>query len=718
MQAGIYLYIFIFMIKKTDNNQYKVTIPSRDEIFEFLERAKAPCQLSEIAGSLGFDTSDQRAALNRRLKAMLRDGQIIRNRRAGYGLLNKMDLIAGRVIGNSDGYGFLRPDTGGDDLYLSVKQMRTVLHGDHVVVRAAGFDRRSRREAVIVEVLERVNRTVVGRFFLEDNIGFIVPDNKRLSQDILVPSTQRKKAKTGDYVVAEITKYPDTHTQPVGKITEVLGKSNSIDMATDIAVRAYDIPWQWPDEVAGELARLKQKHKGKNRKDLRKLPLVTIDGADARDFDDAVYCERQGSEWRLLIAIADVSHYVKPGTALDKAAQERGNSVYFPKRVVPMLPELLSNDLCSLKPNEDRLAMVCELRVNRVGRVRQYTLYPAVINSRARLTYDSVAAILEDNKVHKKHKSIVPHIKDLHKLYSIMRKHRESSGVLDFSSTEIKLSFDKHGRIADINSVERHDAHRIIEEFMLAANIAVAEFLLSNEAPAVFRNHASPTQEKVNDLNQFLGDFGLQLGGGLDPKTKDYAKILRLVESRDDRHLIETVLLRSLPLAVYEGRNNGHFGLAFDHYTHFTSPIRRYPDLLVHRAIRRVLEKGGHYYNKNDMHNYGVHCSMTERRAEEATRDVVARMKCEFMLDKVGKVFDGIVSGVTGFGLFVELDDIYVEGLIHISALPADYYHFDPIAHSISGERSGRKYFLGDRIKISVTKVNTDERKIDFDYVG
>ncbi len=706
------------MSKKTNSKQYQVTIPERDEIIEFLKRSKVPRQLSEIAESLGISSSDERAALNKRLRAMLRDGQLIRNRREGYGLLDKMDLVAGWVIGHADGYGFFRPDQGGDDLYLSMKQMRTVLHGDHVVVRYGGFDRRGRREAVIVEVLERVNRTVVGRFFQEGNAAFVVPDNKRIGQDILVPSRQRKKAEKGDYVVTEITRQPDGHTQPLGKIIEVLGRSSSIDMATEIAIRAYDIPHQWPTEVEQELAKLEGRRWDKDRKDLRKLPLVTIDGEDARDFDDAVYCEKQGSGWRLVVAIADVSHYVRPDTALDKVAQERGNSVYFPNRVVPMLPELLSNDLCSLRPDEDRPAMVCDLLINRVGRVKQYTLYPASIRSRARLTYNLVDAMLAGAKVQKKYQSIIPQIRDLHELYSVMRQYRQQQGVLDFSSNEIRLSFDEQGGVADINSVVRHDSHRIIEEFMLAANVAVAEFLLTNEIPAIYRNHGVPDQEKINDLNQFLADFGLQLGGGSNPKTKHYAKILQLIETRDDKHLIETVLLRSMAMAVYEGKNNGHFGLAFEHYTHFTSPIRRYPDLLVHRAIRHIVEKAGYDYSKNDMHNYGTHCSMTERRADDATRDVMARMKCEFMLDKIGRVFEGIISGVTGFGLFVELDDIYVEGLIHISALPADYYHFDPITHSLSGERTGRKYFLGDRVKIKVTGVNVDERKIDFDYVA
>ena len=684
---------------------------------EFLERSGAPRQLQEIAQAFNVRSSAERSALSKRLKAMLRDGELMRNRKEGYGLLEKMDLVAGRVIGHADGYGFFRPDHGGEDLYLSMKQMRSVLHGDHVVARYGGYDRRNRREAVVVEVLEHVNRSVVGRFYKEGSIAYLVPDNKHIHQDILIPPHQRKKAGAGEYVVAEITRQPDKHTQPVGKIVEVLGRAGSVDMATEIAVRAYQIPYEWPDGVEEELAGLKRKQPVKGRQDLRGLPLVTIDGDDARDFDDAVYCEKLGKEWRLVVAIADVSHYVRPGTALDGAARERGNSVYFPNRVVPMLPELLSNDLCSLKPDTDRFAMVCDMRIGRTGRIRKYRLYPAVIRSRARLTYNLVGDVLAGKKAQRKYRPVVPHVADMHELYRLMHEHRQQQGLLDFSTSETRMYFDEQGRVSDIRAVERGDSHRIVEEFMLAANISVADFLLTHDIPCVFRNHAVPKEEKINDLHRFLDDFNLELGGGLDPCTKDYAEILELVRSREDRHLIETVLLRSMPLAVYEGRNNGHFGLAFEHYTHFTSPIRRYPDLLVHRAVRHILNKEAYGYDKNDMHHLGAHCSMTERRAEEAVRDVGARMKCEFMVNKTGKIYNGIISGVTGFGLFVELDDIYVEGLVHISALPADYYHFDPIAHSLSGERSGRKYFLGDRIRISVLSVNVDERKIDFDYV-
>ena len=706
------------MAKKKSQQDYRVAIPERHEISEFLQRSGAPRQLSEIAVALGINSSDGRAALNKRLKAMLRDGELIRNRREGYGLLDKMDLMAGRVIGHADGYGFFRPDRGGEDLFLSLKQMRSVLHGDRVVVRYGGFDRRKRREAVIVEVLERVNTTVVGRLYKEGSVAFVVADNKHISQDILIPPQQRKKAQAGDYVVTEITRQPDSHTQPLGRIVEVLGYSSSVDMAIEIAIRAYQVPHQWPDGVEDELTDLNREVPARGRQDLTKLPLVTIDGEDAMDFDDAIYCKKQGGEWRLVVAIADVSHYVRPGTALDKAAYERGNSVYFPNRVVPMLPELLSNHLCSLKPDTDRAAMVCDLRVNPVGRVKQCRLYPAVIRSRARMTYNLVNDILAGAKVYKKYKFAVPCITDMHELFRVMRVHREQQGLLDFSSNEIRMSFDaQSGRVTAINAIERGNAHRIIEEFMLATNRAVAEFLLNNNIPAIFRNHTVPEEEKIDNLNEFLADFGLQLGGGQKPKTIHYAKVLKLIETREDRHLIETVLLRSMPQAVYEGRNKGHFGLAFEHYTHFTSPIRRYPDLLVHRAVRHIIDNEVYEYDKDGIYQAGVHCSMTERRAEEAVRDVTSRMKCEFMLDKIGQAFPGIISGVTGFGLFVELDDIYVEGLVHISALPADYYHFNPIAHSLSGERTGRKYFLGDRIRVKLLSVNADERKIDFEYV-
>ncbi len=694
--------------------QYAVTIPQRKDILRLLKKSRAPKQLDEIAQALKVVTSAERAALNKRLKAMLRDGQIVRNRREGYSLLNKMDLIAGRIMAHPDGYGFIRPDEGGDDLYLSLREMRKVLHGDHVIVRQGGIDRHGRREALIVETIEAANNTVVGKYYREQSIGFLVPDNRRIHQDILIPSDKTLGARQGDVVVAEITRQPDKHTQPIGGVIEVLGNTSSIDMAVDIALRAYDIPHRWPDEVLAEADGLSTTIKAnKQRRDLRTLPFVTIDGAKAEDFDDAVYCRRDGGSWRLLVAIADVSHYVKAGTALDQEAALRGNSVYFPNRVIPMLPEKLANELCSLKPAANRYAMVCELAVSDCGRVEGHEFYPAIIRSVARLTYDEVDKVIQGrDKAH----GMAKEIGLLHTLYQAMHARRADLGLLDFATTETVMQFDAEGQIVDIHALSRNDAHRLIEEFMLAANVATAESLLQAKLPVLFRNHDRPAEEKITQLNAFLGGLGLQLAGGMAPKTRDYARIMALVQSRDDKRLIETVLLRSLPLAVYEAKNKGHFGLAFAAYTHFTSPIRRYPDLLAHRAIRRLLkQKQPGHYTATEIHQLGAHAGMTERRADEATRDVSQRMKCEFMLDKVGNRYHGTVSGVTGFGLFVELDDVCVEGLIHVTRLPRDYYHFDPITHSLTGEANGRRYYLGDRIRVEVIQVNADERKIDLE---
>ncbi|MBI4005843.1 MAG: ribonuclease R [Gammaproteobacteria bacterium] len=700
-------------------------LPERDAILKYLTDSNRPRSLRRIAESLGVEESNARQALDRRLRAMQRDGQIIKNRRGGYGLVDKMDLLRGRIIAHPDGYGFLKVDTGGDDLFLSPREMRGLLHGDRILARVTGIDKRGRREGALVEVLERANQQIVGRYYKEGNIGFVVPDNKRLHQDVLIPPANEGKAKPGQYVVTNILHQPDKHTQPVGDIVEILGDHMAADLAVEIAVRTYDLPCEWQDGVIKETRQFTEEiceSDKEGRSDLRNLPIVTIDGEDARDFDDAVYCERQGTGWRLLVAIADVSHYVKPGTALDEEAELRGNSVYFPRRVIPMLPEILSNGLCSLKPNVDRLCLVCELNINKQGKVKNYRFLEGVISSAARLTYTQVAAMLVDKDVssRKHYKSLLPHLENLYHLYQLVHKHRRSNAVIDFESTETRFVFDVNGGVENIQSYERNDAHRLIEEFMLSANVAAAEFLIKHEMPVLFRIHEIPKEEKLKDLRAFLGELGLSLGGGEEPSAKDYANLLDHIKKRDDRHLIETVLLRSLPLAVYSADNVGHFGLAFPVYTHFTSPIRRYPDLLIHRAIRHLLHHKSHNrfeYQRDDMHQFGAHCSMTERRADEATRDIIRWHKCEFMQEKVGEIFNGTISGVTSFGLFVELDDIYVEGLVHVTALPIDYYHFDPIGHRLRGERSNRVYRLANKVRVMVTRVDLDDKKIDFELV-
>lgn len=708
--------------KRREANKYENPIPSREFIMEKLAELAAPMKMAALAEELDLSTEDDLEALRRRLNAMERDGQLVRNRRGGFCLVNSKDLIAGRVIGHSNGFGFLKPDEGGDDLFLSPRQMRVLLHDDRAVVRVVGVDNRGRKEAAVVEVLERGNHQVVGRLYLEHGLGFVVPDNKRIQQKIVVPGDDLKNAGHGQMVVAEIVEQPTKRTQPIGRIVEVLGEHMAPGMETDVAIRTHDLPVEWPDAVESEISRLSKQVPEKAKKgrvDLRDLPLVTIDGADARDFDDAVYCEAKPNGWRLLVCIADVSSYVMPGSALDQEARERGNSVYFPDRVIPMLPEVLSNGLCSLNPEVDRLCMVCDLYISKEGTIARSRFYEAVMRSHARLTYNEVADMLieGDPELCKKHADLLPHLHELYTLYDVLHTSRSVRGAIDFDTTETRILFNDEHKVERIVPLERNDAHRIIEECMLAANVAAARLLLRKKLPALYRNHEGPKAEKLLNLKGFLGELALKLPGGEKPQTKDYADLLESVKGRPDSHLIQTVLLRSLSQAVYSAENQGHFGLAFPAYAHFTSPIRRYPDLIVHRAIKHVLISGtadDFTYTQHDLQGLGEHCSSTERRADEATRDVASWLKCEYMMDKIGDSFDGIITSVTSFGIFVELNEIYVDGLVHITALDHDYYHFDPVGHRLTGERSGRIFRLGDSMRVQVAAVNLDDRKIDF----
>ncbi|WP_275097626.1 ribonuclease R [Sedimenticola hydrogenitrophicus] len=702
--------------------KYANPIPSREFILQHLESAGVPMAQQELAAQLALQGEDDLEALRRRLNAMERDGQLVRNRNGALCIVNSKDLIAGRVIGHPDGFGFLRPDEGGDDLFVSPRQMRQLLHNDRAVVRVVGLDRRGRKEAAVVEVLERGNQLVVGRLYMDRGVGFVVPDNKRLHQDIVIPEDDFNGATHGQMVVAEIVQQPNKHMQPIGRIKDVLGEHMAPGMETDVAIWTHQLPLEWPEEVQQEIVHLGrevEEQSKQGRVDLRHLPLVTIDGADARDFDDAVYCEAKPKGWRLLVCIADVSSYVQPGSALDREAKSRGNSVYFPDRVIPMLPEVLSNGLCSLNPAVDRLCMTCELYVNQEGVVTRSRFYEAVMRSQARLTYDQVADMLIEGEpgLCATHADLLPHLHQLYALFQVLRDARSTLGAIDFDTTETRILFNAEHKVERIVPVQRNDAHRLIEECMLAANVAAARFLLRKKLPALYRNHDGPQAEKLLDLKEFLGELGLRLPGGVKPQTSDYADLLSEVRGRPDSHLIQTVLLRSLSQAVYSAENQGHFGLSFAAYAHFTSPIRRYPDLIVHRAIRHLL-KGGTLedfdYTQTELQGLGEHCSATERRADEATRDVTSWLKCEYMMDKIGEEFVGIITSVTSFGIFVELDEIYVDGLVHITALDNDYYHFDPVGHRLTGERSGMVYRLGDQVKIKVAAVNLDERKIDF----
>lgn len=705
--------------------RYEQPIASRELILEIIAEAGSPVDRDELAGLVNIRDDDGREALRRRLQAMVRDGQLVRNRRNCYALTEQFDLVQGRVIGHPDGFGFLVTDDDSDDVYLSARQMRSVFHDDRVQARIVGKDRRGRLEGEVVEVLQRNTHRVVGRFYRESGINFVVPDNKRLAHDISVPDAETNVATHGQIVTVEIIEQPGKRNRPVGRVIEVLGEHMAPGMEIDIAIRSHELPQEWPAAVEAEVGGYTEdvpEDAKQGRTDLRDVPLVTIDGEDARDFDDAVHCERTSSGWRLLVAIADVSHYVLLDTALDHEAEKRGNSVYFPERVIPMLPEVLSNGLCSLNPEVDRLCMVCEMQFDAAGKMTRSRFLEAVMRSHARLTYTQVAAMLidGDKKLGKKYHSLLPHLEALHELYKLLREAREARGAIDFETTETRIVFGEDRKIERIVPLLRNDAHKLIEECMIAANVAAARFLVRHKLPTLFRVHGRPDSDKVEDVQEFLRELGLSISGGLRPQAKDYARLLAAVTGRPDEHLINTVLLRSMPRAEYHPENIGHFGLAHEKYVHFTSPIRRYPDLLVHRAIRHALRGGkpaAFDYTHTDMQALGDQCSMTERRADDATRDAVDWLKCEYMLDHIGETFRGIISSVTSFGIFVELRDVYIEGLVHVTALGNDYYHYDPTRHWLMGERTNRIYRLGDTVVVNVVQVNLDDRKIDLELV-
>ncbi|WP_036253873.1 ribonuclease R [Methylobacter sp. BBA5.1] len=705
--------------------KYENPIPSRELILQLIEQTGRPMRRKEIAKAFSLVEDDQLEALRRRLRAMERDGQLIFNRAQQYCLVNSRDLIAGRVIGHADGFGFIKPDDGSDDLFLSPREMDQLMHNDRAVVRVSGVDKKGRREGAVVEVLERNTHQVVGRLYKERGFTYVVPDNKNISQTVLIEKGNAGKAKMGQIVVAEILEQPTKLRQPIGKVIEVLGDHMAPGMEIEMAIRSYELPDTWPDNLLEEIKFLKDEvpeSAKQNRVDLRSIPLVTIDGEDARDFDDAVYCQKTPTGWKLLVAIADVSHYVQIHSALDAEAQNRSTSVYFPEKVIPMLPEILSNGLCSLNPDVDRLCMVCELYINQQGKVIRSRFFEGVMRSHARLTYTKVANMLVegDKALAKQYQALMPHLQNLYALYKVLRISREQRGAMDFDTQETRIVFGPDRKIEKIVPVVRNDAHKLIEEFMITANMAAARFLNRNKMPKLLRIHDGPSPDKLLSLRSFLGELGLSLGGGAKPTPLDYMHLLDSVKDRPDAHLIQTVLLRSMSQAVYSPELKGHFGLALEAYAHFTSPIRRYPDLLVHRAIRHCLQgktAQNFHYGIPDMVTLGEHCSANERRADDATRDVVNWLKCEYMMDKVGEEFPGIISSVTSFGLFIELTEIYVEGLVHISNLAQDYFHFDPTSHQLLGEKTGIRYRLGDSVTVKVVRVDLDEKKIDFELV-
>ncbi|MBQ5965177.1 ribonuclease R [Massilia sp. ZL223] len=740
--------------KRTDLKQPTHTIPSREEILAVFRDAPEPLDAAALARALKVKPAAQEV-LGRRLNAMERDGQIRADRQSGtYMLTDHTGFVAGRVSAHRDGYGFVIPDEGGDDLFLSDREMQKVLHGDKVMARVTGTDRRGRPEGTIVEVVERANTHVIGRLLNEGGVWIVSPEDQRISQDILV-SGSPGKAKAGQVVSVELIEQPGRFQQPTGRIAEVLGELDDPGMEIEIAVRKFGVPHVFSAAAQKQAARLPNEvieADLADRVDLRDVPLVTIDGEDARDFDDAVYCEPvkigRAKGYRLLVAIADVSHYVKPNDSLDADAIERSTSVYFPRRVIPMLPEKLSNGLCSLNPAVDRCCLVCDMVVTVDGEVTAYQFYPAVMHSAARLTYNEVAEILGNTNGPEAQRrlNVVPHLLNLNEVFRALLKARQERGAIDFETTETYIVCNPLGKIEKIIPRTRNDAHRLIEECMLAANVCAADFLIRHKHPGTFRIHAIPTEEKLNQLRTFLKQVGLNLGGGSKPTARDYAEVMQQIKERPDAALLQTMLLRSMQQAVYSPDNVGHFGLAYEAYAHFTSPIRRYPDLLTHRAIKALLQgkrydpKGielgklnttlsnsarkqaakdkaeGKQKAEKDLTVWdalGVHCSANERRADEASRDVENWLKCYFMQNKLGEEFTGTVSGVTPFGIFVTLDELYVEGLVHVTELGQDYFQYDDARHELRGDRTGKRYQLTDRVTVKVARVDLEARKID-----
>ncbi len=711
---------------RRESANYDQPIASREYLLELIQAQQVPLPQEHIAAELGYTDDTSLEALRRRLQAMVRDGQLFRNRRGGYLSFDHMDLIKGIVQSHPDGFGFVRPDGGGKDVFLPAREMRTLMNGDRVAVKIANFDaQRGRAEGALVSVLARAHETVVGRYYRESGIEFVVPDDKRLVQDVLLNREFGHSATPGDIVLARITEYPSHHSQPVGLIEQVLGQENAPGMEVTIALNTHHIPHLWPDDVL-DVVRDMPDHVGmkerKHRRDLRQMNFVTIDGIDARDYDDAVYCEARDNGFRLYVAIADVAHYVGVDTPLDVEATRRGTSVYFPGEVVPMLPEALSNGLCSLKPDVDRLVLVCQMEINQQGTIKQYEFFEAVIHSSARLVYDDVAAVLFGGVKPDRQPlaRLCDDLEPLRQVYRALSKARRRRHAIEFETREVIFKYNEERKIEAILPYRRNQAHQLIEECMIAANICAARYLKKQKIPTLYRIHEGPNPDKLPNLQEFLASFGIAFGSQ-SPTPPDYAKIVEQARERPESEMIQTVVLRSLLQASYSPNPKiGHFGLALRDYAHFTSPIRRYPDLLVHRAIKHLLRESkasGFGYDLAKMTGLGESCSRYERRAEDATRDAADWLKCEYLQKHIGEQFDGIVTGVTNFGLFVQLDDLLVDGLVHVTALKRDYYQFDPAQHRLVGEMSGRHYRLGDRLQVKVARVDMEERKIDFDLV-
>jgi ribonuclease R len=707
--------------KKSKPKPYEHPVPSRNDLLDMLTEVGKPLKAEPIMQAFGLKGQRMRSQLIDQLQDMVRAGQILENRRGEYCLTAKLDLVTGKVSGHRDGFGFVVRDDGEpDDIFLSAREMRSLFDGDRVAIRIAGDDHRGRAQGELVDVLERGTREIAGQFIRERGIGIVIPDNAKLSHRILIPKGEAANAKHGNMVVAEILDYPTHVEQATGRITTVIGVPGEKGIATDIAIHSHAIPFKWPSAVEKEVQDFGTdvpENSKQGRTELRDVDLITIDGADARDFDDAVYCKKTDNGWRLLVAIADVANYVNIGSALDKEAIVRGTSVYFPDRVVPMLPEVLSNGLCSLNPKVDRLCMVCDMRVSSSGEVTKATFFEGVMKSKARLTYSQVGDFLTGASKTSVPNELQGSVRDLHDLYKAFAKQRGRRGAIEIDLPQTKFKLNDDGEIDRIEVVPRNDAHRLIEECMIAANVEAAKFLKKHKIPGLYRVHPKPDPDRFNDLRLYLVSLGLKVPHSDHVEPRHFTQLIEQVKDRPDSAAITMAMLRSLTHAEYSPANVGHFGLALQSYAHFTSPIRRYPDLLVHRAIRHIVRGGkpGKYdYGAKEMERLGAITSAHEKRAEEATRDVEAWLKCQYMEGHLGEEFDGVITGVTNFGVFVQITELMTDGLVHVTSLANDYYKYDAGSQRLVGERSGHAYGLGEEMRIRVQRVDMETRKIDF----
>ncbi|MDO6686948.1 MULTISPECIES: ribonuclease R [unclassified Agarivorans] len=685
-------------------------------------------------------SEEQQTHFSATLTHMLEEGLLVTTRIGAYTLPERLGLVTGTIIGHRDGFGFLKTTQEGTDLFLPAKEMRKVFHNDFVLAAPSSMDKKGRREGQIIKVLKAGKVELVGRYFVEGNHRYVVPDDSRINQDILIGKNDTAGARQGQVVVIEVLSRPAAPKLAVGKVTDILGEKMAPGMEVQVALRNHDIPHDWPNAVTKAVSKLEEEvdeASKQNRVDLRDLPLVTIDGEDARDFDDAVFCEaKKSGGWRLWVAIADVSYYVRPDAALDREALNRGNSVYFPDQVIPMLPEQLSNGLCSLNPQVDRLCMVAEMTISAAGRLSGYKFYEAVMHSHARFTYNKVAAILDgDEALAQRYADQVPHLQELHRLYSALKVSRAQRGGIELETQETRFIFNAQRKIEQIVPLTRNDAHKMIEECMIQANVAAAKFVEKHQQAILYRVHDRPGKERLTNFRGFLNELGLPLGGGDEPQPSDYFTLVASIQERPDLELIQTMLLRSMMQAVYQPDNLGHFGLALKSYAHFTSPIRRYPDLLLHRVIKFLVNKleaeaagkivknkwtvtGGYSYQDDEMDKFGEACSMTERRADDATREVSDSLKCEYMQDHVGTVLPATIAAVTGFGFFARLEEFHIDGLVHINSLRGDYYHYDAARQILVGEKTGKRFRIGDAVTVKVASVNMADRKMEFVIVN